>query len=156
MRTFISLLAAACLSAPAMAGPGQDLAETAERLRVEAQDRAETYTGMPGATLEPIASDDMFLIDVADFAAASARLSLDIENDGGPQDLRCIFRGMAGDAQARLNDLESQQSGADLARVYRAYVRLFTQASEIAPLADDPQVEEARGVPPTCPIEDLN
>jgi len=156
MRTLLSLIVALVVTAPAFAGPGHDLAASADLLRVEAEARAETFVNMPGATLDPIASDDAFLVEVAAFAIASARLSLDIENGGGPQDLRCIFRGMAGDAEARMAGLETEQSGADLARVYREYVRLFTQASEIGPLADDPDVEEAQGVPPTCPIEDLN
>lgn len=156
MRTLLSLIATLVITAPVFAGPGHDLAASAELLRVEAQARADTFASMPGATLDPIASDDAFLIEVADFAIASARLSLDVENAGGPQDLRCIFRGMAGDAEARMVDLETEQSGADLARVYREYVRLFTQASQIGPLADDPDVEEFHGVLPICPIEDLN
>lgn len=156
MRTSLAVFAAVMLAAPAFAGPGSDLAETAARLRAEAQSRVETYTAMPAASIPPISDDDPFLTDINDFVAASARLSYRIEASGGPQDLRCIFRGMSGDAEARVPDLESSHSGADLARIYRDYVYLFAQAEEIAPLADDPDVEEADGVPPSCPAEPLD
>lgn len=156
MRTILAALAAVAVSAPALAGPGSELAETAGRLRAEAESRAETFTAMPGASIAPISQDDPFLTDVTDFAAASALLSHRIEASGGPQDLRCIFRGMAGDAQERIADLETRHNGADLARIYRDYVYLFAQAEEIAPLADDPDIEEADGVPPNCPVEPLD
>tara|TARA_R110002096_G_scaffold33966_2_gene97434 strand:- start:433 stop:903 length:471 start_codon:yes stop_codon:yes gene_type:complete len=156
MRLLIFALLASLAAAPAFAGPGQDLAEMAAPLRAEAAQRAESYTAMPGATIAPVDTDDAFLVDVTEFAAASARLSFDIEHGGGPQDLRCIFRGMAGDAQSRLPRLEQEMTGADAARVYRAYERLFAQAEEIAPLADDPDIEEADGVPPSCPALTAN
>lgn len=156
MRIVISALAALCLSAPALAGPGSDLAEMAGQLRAESEYRAEAFAAMPGASLPAISADDPFLIDVTDFAAQSARLAYTIEHSGGPQDLRCIFRGMSGDAEARISDLEADQSGADLARIYRAYARLFAQAEEIAPLADDPEVGEGDGVPPSCPAQPLD
>lgn len=156
MRLVISALAALCLSAPALAGPGSDLAEMAAQLRTEAEARADTFTAMPGANLPPISADDPFLVDVADFAAGAARLAHTVETAGGPQDLRCIFRGMSSDAEARISDLEAGQSGADLARIYRAYARLFAQAEEIAPLADDPDVSEGEGVAPSCPALPLD
>ncbi|MEE2565935.1 hypothetical protein [Hyphobacterium marinum] len=156
MRNLLVALTAVSMTAPAFAGPGSELAETAGRLRSEAESRAETYTAMPGASIPPIGQDDPFLTDVSEFATASAMLSHRIEASGGPQDLRCIFRGMSGDAQDRIADLETSHSGAELARIYRDYVYLFAQAEEIAPLADDPDVEEADGVPPSCPVESLD
>lgn len=136
-------------AAPAFAGPGADLGAEAAALRDEAQARADALVAAPAAPAEAV--DEEFTVRVEEFSAAAAILSRRIEDANGPQDLRCIFRGMSADAGARLDDFAEAETQADTARVYLEYVYLFNQAAEIAPEADAdlPQVEPDPGF--SCP-----
>lgn len=136
-------------TAPAFAGPGADLGAEAAALRDEAQARADALAAAPAAPA--VDADETFVVRVEEFSAAAAMLSRRIEDANGPQDLRCIFRGMSADAGARLDDFAEAQTQADTARVYLEYVYLFNQAAEIAPEADAdlPQVEPDPGF--ACP-----
>ncbi|MEN0652773.1 MULTISPECIES: hypothetical protein [Hyphobacterium] len=147
-RTLVIALFAVS-AAPAFAGPGADLGEEAAALRDEAQSRADALAAAPAAPAGP--ADDAFVVRVEEFAAAAAILSRRIEDADGPQDLRCIFRGMSADAGARLDDFAEAETQADTARVYLEYVYLFNQAAEIAPEADAdlPRVEPDPGF--ACP-----
>ena len=150
LRTLAIVLFTA-FTTPAFAGPGTDLGHDAAVLRDEAQARADALAASPAAPAPEFDSADAFVTGVDEFAAAAAILSRDIEQAGGPQDLRCIFRGMSADASARLDHFSEAQTRADLARVYLEYVYLFGQAAEIAPEADAelPRVEPDPGF--TCP-----
>lgn len=136
-------------SAPAFAGPGTELGEEAAALRDEAQTRADELAAAPAAPAGEV--DEDFVVRVEEFAAAAAILSRRIEESDGPQDLRCIFRGMSADAGARLEDFAAAETQADTARIYLEYVYLFNQAAVIAPDADAdlPQAEPDPGF--TCP-----
>ncbi|MCF8880561.1 hypothetical protein L5876_12110 [Hyphobacterium sp. SN044] len=136
-------------AAPAFAGPGADLGTEAAELRDEAQARADALAASPAAPAEAV--DESFVVRVEEFSAAAAMLSRRIEDANGPQDLRCIFRGMSADAGARLDDFAEAETQADTARVYLEYVYLFNQAAEIAPEADAelPRIEPDPGF--ACP-----
>lgn len=136
-------------AAPAIAGPGTDLGLEAAALRDAAQAQADALAAAPAAPAEAPGED--FVVRVEEFAAAAAMLSRHIEEADGPQDLRCIFRGMSADAGARLSDFDAAETQADTARVYLEYVYLFNQAAVIAPEVDAeiPQAEPDPGF--VCP-----
>lgn len=150
LRTLVLALFAAA-SAPAFAGPGTELGAEAEVLRDEAQARADALAQAPAAPAQELDMADPFLTGVDEFAAATAMLSRRIEDAGGPQDLRCIFRGMSADAAVRLDDFAAAETQADMARVYLEYVYLFNQAAEIAPEADDDLPREEPDPGFVCP-----
>lgn len=151
LRLFAIALFAATAAPAAFAGPGSELGEVAAELRDEAQARADALSAAPAAPAPEMDSADPFLTGVDEFAAGAALLSRRIEEGGGPQDLRCIFRGMSADAAERMAHFETAETQADLARTYLEYVYLMNQAAEIAPEADTelPQVEPDPGF--TCP-----
>ncbi|WP_417477680.1 hypothetical protein [Maricaulis sp.] len=152
MRHILSALAATlCLSATALAGPGADLAETARQIATEAQARADYAAARPAAPAAGIELGDPLLYELDQFSADAMRLSRAIDEAGGPIDLRCIFRGMSGDAASRLEALNAAETSADQARVYHEISALMHDAAEIAPAADGEALPDTVGPPGTCP-----
>lgn len=135
-QLLLALAALVPLSAPAMAGPGQDLADFASDLREEAHARAQRLAARPASPADVIDIEDPFAFELEQFAADSLRLSRAIESSGGPSDLRCIFRGISQDANRRLEGLQSAQTGGEQARLYRSLVELMRDAEDIAPSVD--------------------
>jgi hypothetical protein len=152
MRHFLfALISWIFCASTAFAGPGSELAETADQLRVDAENRAHAAAQRPAAPADAYALDDPFLIALEQFSADAMRLSRAIDAAGGPIDLRCIFRGMSGDAASRLEDLINAESAADQARIYRTLENLMRDAVDIAPAADDTDLARAVTAPFTCP-----
>lgn len=152
MRRILPALAGLVFaSSAALAGPGANLAEGARNIAEQAQQRAEFAAGRPGAPAAMIELDDPLQIDLDRFSADAMRLSRAIEAAGGPIDLRCIFRGMSGDAASRLEALGGAQTAADQARIYREISALMQDAVEIAPAADGEDMPVSAGPPGSCP-----
>jgi hypothetical protein len=137
VRQIMIALACLALTAPAaFAGPGSDLADTADDLRARAQARAEAAARHPAALATPLDFEDPFLADMEAFAADAMRVSHAIEDADGPSDLRCIFRGMSHDTEARLSAIDEATTGSDRSRAYSEIANLMRDAVEIAPEAD--------------------
>ncbi|SDM29700.1 hypothetical protein [Maricaulis salignorans] len=152
MRHILPALAATlCLSATALAGPGADLAETARLIADQARERADYAAARPSAPAAGIELGDPLQYALDQFSADAMRLSRTIDEAGGPIDLRCIFRGMSGDAASRLEALHAAETFADQARIYREISALMHDAAEIAPAADGEALPETMGPPGTCP-----
>tara|TARA_R110000868_G_scaffold3887_2_gene23877 strand:- start:13052 stop:13522 length:471 start_codon:yes stop_codon:yes gene_type:complete len=152
MRRILPALAGLVFaSSAAMAGPGTDLAEAARSIADEAQQRAQFAAERPGAPAAMIELDDPLQFDLDRFSADAMRLSRAIDAAGGPIDLRCIFRGMSGDAASRLEALNEAETAADQARIYREISALMHDAAEIAPAADGEDLPVSSGPPGTCP-----
>lgn len=124
------------------------LAESAQILKAEAETRAARAASRPAAPPERLDVEDPFLFELELFAADAMRLARSIDESGGAEDLRCIFRGMSGDAEAQIHRLESAENAGAQARAYREISRLMGHALTIAPqaLADD----SASTAPPSC------
>tara|TARA_R110000868_G_scaffold331140_1_gene592115 strand:+ start:8716 stop:9192 length:477 start_codon:yes stop_codon:yes gene_type:complete len=154
MRRLMPALALAVLaaaSAAAATSPGADLAEAARIIRDEAQQRADLAATRPAAPADVIDLDDPLAFDLDQFSTDAMRLSIAIDEAGGAIDLRCIFRGMSNDAAARLDALNSAETAADQARVYREIADLMRDASDIAPAADGEPLPDTLGPPGSCP-----
>lgn len=152
MRLFLPALAGILLaSSAALADPGSDLADQARNIAEQASQRADYAAKRPGAPAEPIDLDDPLQYDLDQFSADAMRLSRAIDEAGGPIDLRCIFRGMSGDAASRLEALNAADTAADQARVYREIAALMHDATEIAPAADGEDLPATLGPPGSCP-----
>tara|TARA_R110002073_G_scaffold1785_4_gene12814 strand:- start:511 stop:981 length:471 start_codon:yes stop_codon:yes gene_type:complete len=152
MRPTLPALAAALfISSAALAGPGADLADAARSIADQAQARAEFATGRPAAPAAEIELGDPLQYELDQFSADAMRLSRAIDAAGGPIDLRCIFRGMSGDAASRLEALNAATTAADQARIYHEISALMHDAAEIAPAADGEDLPVSSGPPGTCP-----
>lgn len=148
IRTLLAALILTLVSA-ASAAAAEDAARL-QALSTELQDialqRAEALAGAPDAISAPIESGDPFAVNVQDFAARSLQLSRHIEAVGGPQDLKCIFRGISEDALARLGDLAEPARNGERVRTYRNLAALFEDA---AFMAGDTQTQALAALP--CP-----
>lgn len=143
MRLFVTAcIAVGVLAGPASAGfaldgPGEDLAEFAGTIQSQAERRARQAAANPAAPASPIDIEDPFYFELEQFSVDALRLSRAIDSSGRPADLRCIFRGMSADAGQRLDALNTSETAADQARVYRAIAALMQDAVNIAPAVDD-------------------
>lgn len=93
---------------------------------------------------------DGFEDELARFSVTSARLASWIDSQEGPADLGCIFRGMAGEAEAQLVALESGGRAGALDRLIAMFsdAELVSAAAIRAVSRDDQTGADAPG---TCP-----
>jgi len=139
-RFIAFLVTIAALAPVARAEDAQEVERLAASIAQEAAVRAHALARAPAAPAVAPPAGDALLAELNTFAAAAITLSRDIEAQGGPQDLRCIFRGMGRDVAARVEALETAPDRAAQSRAYRAIERLARQAEQIS--ADS----ETRGV----------
>jgi len=133
MKRLLACLAIALFAAlPARADtlPGQARAEAA-RLLVQvntAQAAAKAKAGLKPAPLEPA-----MISDLQRFGLAASRLSVEIDQRGGPVDLRCIFRGMAEETDVQLKAASAAATGAAQSQALGRLSHMLKDAVEIAP-----------------------
>lgn len=77
---------------------------------------------------ESLAVTDEFAMDLYRFGRTSADLAVWIDDTKGPNDLGCIFRGMADEAETQLSSLETRPERETLRRLSS----LFADAEMIA------------------------
>ncbi len=93
--------------------------------------------------------------EIARFSTTSARLAEWIDAENGPEDLGCIFRGMAQEAETQLLALESDQRGQALERL----TVMFSDAEMVAAAAiaaDRNPREASPSQAGTCPARPLS
>lgn len=130
-RWFAALLFSLSLAAPA-AADAERVIRLAGAIAQEAERRAEALRHNPAAPGVAFTENDPLLTELDEFALAALTLSRAIEADGGPEDLKCIFRGMGRDAPARIAEVEAAETRADQSRAYAEIARLARQAERIA------------------------
>lgn len=81
--------------------------------------------------------------DLQRFGLAASRLSIEIDQRGGPTDLRCIFRGMAEETGKQLTAADAAATGSDQAQALARLTHMLKDAVEIAPAVG--------GLPPAKP-----
>jgi hypothetical protein len=118
-------------AAPAFADADR-VVRLAGGIAAEAERRAEALRHNPAAPGVPFEIGDPLLTQLDEFALAALTLSRAIEAEGGPEDLKCIFRGMSRDAPARIAEVEAAATRADQSRAYAEIARLTRQAERIA------------------------
>ncbi len=85
------------------------------------------------AGLKPAALAPTLVGDLQRFAVAANRLSLEIDQRGGPTDLRCIFRGMAEETDAQLKAASAANAGTAQSMALSRLSRMLKDAIAIAP-----------------------
>lgn len=151
---FIALIMMVFSLAPgARAADASDVERLAGAIAQEAAVRAHALARAPAAPAFAPPVGDPLLAQMQDFALQSLALSRQIEANDGPQDLRCIFRGMGRDVATRIEALETAADRAEQSRVYREIERLARQAGRIAAEPDTRSMldEESAGAYSTCP-----
>ncbi len=133
MRRLLACLALALFTALPVAADTlpEQLRSEASRLLVQvnaAHSAAKAKAGLKPSSLTPA-----LLGDLQRFGLAASRLSLEIDQRGGPTDLRCIFRGMAEETDAQLKLASSATTGTLQATALSRLSHMLKDAVEIAP-----------------------
>ena len=81
---------------------------------------------------EDVAINDRFALDVYRFGRTSADLAVWIDDTNGPNDLGCIFRGMASESEIQLQVLEASTETQPQRQSLRRLASLFADAEMIA------------------------
>jgi len=127
-RLFVSFI---LLALPFGASASTDLArqwgQEANRLSVETADL------MLAVDMgKEISISDAFALDVYRFGRTSSDLALWIDASNGPNDLGCIFRGMAAESEDQLGVLEETAETVETRESLRRLSTLFADAEMIA------------------------
>lgn len=130
----LALLALAPLAeAKGSSLPGWIVTE-AKRLSAEVVKAKRTAALLPALKAPDVSSD--LTEDLQRFGLQASRLSVEIDKAAGAVDLRCIFRGMAEEADGQLKALAAAKTGGAQAAAYSRLDAMLKDAAEIAPAAD--------------------
>jgi hypothetical protein len=130
------IIAAAALALLAAGPAGADtLADQvrleAQRLLAELRPIEAAARSRPNVRAQP--TGPALSADLQRFALAATRLSMEIDQRGGPPDLRCIFRGIAEETGKQLSAANAAATGAEQAKAYARLTHMLKDAVEIAP-----------------------
>lgn len=133
MKRFLACLALTlCAALPAAAETlPEQIRSEASRLLVQVNTVQSAATAKAG--LKPSGLTPALVGDLQRFGLAASRLSLEIDQRGGPTDLRCIFRGMAEEADAQIKLASSATTGTLQAAALSRLSHMLKDAIEIAP-----------------------
>jgi hypothetical protein len=141
-RILAALALACCLAAPAAADTlAQQVRAEATRLLMEVRSAETAAKARPSA--KPAALSPALVSDLQRFGMAAIRLSSEIDQSGGPTDLRCIFRGMAGETDKQLAAISTATTGAAQARALASLNHMLSDAVLIAPAVGGPTQAKA-------------
>ena len=103
----------------------------AARLLAQVNVASNAAKARPAERPQPVAP--VLSADLQRFGLATSRLSVEIDQRGGPTDLRCIFRGMSEEADKQLTAAAVAKTGADQAQAYTRLTHMLKDAVDIAP-----------------------
>lgn len=156
-RLLAALALSTLITAPAVADTlANQVKSEAERLLPQVRAAQVAAAAKPG--VKPPALTPTLSKDLQRFGLAAGRLSIEVNNGGGPADLRCIFRGMSEETGRQLTAALSASTGADQAKALGRLTHVLADAAEIAPAVgvtpDDTKAKSA--IYPTCPAVRTN
>jgi hypothetical protein len=131
--------------------PGAEFATLAADLQTEVQARIADAQAHPAQSASQLAPGDTLYNGLGELSARAMQLSLSMERRNGPEDLRCIYRGMAQDALDQRQALSNAEIRSDRIHVYTNLAYLLDHAAEIGPIADQDDIAPFTGVDPGCP-----
>ena len=133
MKRFVLLFALAVGTAlPASADTLADQVRTeAARLLAQVNAASNAAKVRPAEKPQPVAP--ALSADLQRFGLAASRLSVEINQRGGPTDLRCIFRGMSEETDKQLTAAAVARTGADQAQAFARLTHMLKDAVDIAP-----------------------
>lgn len=155
-RLAILVSATLLVCSPARADTlAEQVAAEAKRLLAQVSAAQTAASAGPAAKPQPISAT--LAADLQRFGLAASRLSTEINQRGGPTDLRCIFRGMADETSKQLAAVASAKSNADQARAYARLTHMLEDAVEIAPAAGGKATaaSSVRAAAAQCPAVDF-
>ncbi len=141
-RLVVSLAIALTLVSPASADTLASQVQTeASRLLLQVKSAESVAKAKPSA--KPAQLAPALVSDLQRLGLAASRPSVEIDQRGGPADLRCIFRGMAAEADAQLQAASSAPTGAAQAKALSRLNHMLSDAVLIAPAVGSPAKAKA-------------
>jgi hypothetical protein len=142
MKRFFYFVAAMMLATTAAFADGlsRQVGAEASRLLVEVDGARKLANARPALKPQPLTPT--LVTDLQRFGLAASRLSLEIDARGGPEDLKCIFRGMAEETGKQLAAVSSAATGAQQAMALSRLSLMLSDAARIAPAADGPAAQK--------------
>ncbi len=132
MKRLLACLAIAFSALPASADTLADQVKAeAARLLVQVKAADAAAKARPGA--KPAALAPTLVGDLQRFGLVASRLSLEIDQRGGPKDLRCIFRGMAEETDKQLKATAAAPTGTAQSQALSRLSHMLKDAVLIAP-----------------------
>lgn len=154
MKRLALLALALVLAAPAWGeNLGRVVQSEAARLRSDVDAAKSRAMKLPA--LKPKALAPELVLDLQRFGLTATRLSVEIDQRGGPTDLRCIFRGMAEETDMQLKAVAAASTGAMQADALTRLSHMLRDAEEIAPAAGAQKQIAASAKPAAiqgCPV----
>jgi len=132
-------------------GHGSEFAALASELQTEVEERLLVAQSYPAQSAPEITPEDRLHVGLGELSARAMILSLSMERRNGPEDLRCIYRGMAEDALDHRLGLSNAEVRADRIEAYVDLSYLLDHAAEIGPVSDQNEIDAFTGVDPSCP-----
>ncbi|MDP3495955.1 MAG: hypothetical protein Q8R82_22825 [Hyphomonadaceae bacterium] len=133
MKHLLACLAVAIFMAMPAQADGLPEQVRAEASRLLAQVNAAETAAKRRVGLKPAPLSSTLVGDLQRFAMTASRLSMEIDQRGGPADLRCIFRGMAEETDVQLEVVSSATTGTAQAAALSRLSHMLRDAVEIAP-----------------------
>ena len=155
-RLAIVISAALLMCFPARADTlAEQVATEAKRLLAQVSAAQNAASARPAAKAQSVSAS--LAADLQRFGLAASRLSTEINQRGGPTDLRCIFRGMADETSKQLAVATSAKSSADRAKAYARLTHMLKDAVEIAPAVGGKATaaSSVRAAAAQCPAVDF-
>jgi hypothetical protein len=144
----LALWAAGTANADTLAA---QVAAEAKRLLAQVSTVQSSAAARPGARPQPITP--ALSAALQRFGLAASRLSSEIDQRGGPADLRCIFRGMAEETGKQLTAASEAVTGAEQAAALDRLTHMLKDAVDIAPAvgANTTAASSSRAAAAQCP-----
>jgi hypothetical protein len=136
MKRFAAILLLALAFAQPAAADTLAQQVQAEAGRLLAQVKAAETAARSRPSSKPPAVPPSLVADLQRFGLVASRLSLEIDRAGGPADLRCIFRGMAGETDAQLKAAADAANGTAQAAALSRLGHMLGDAVLIAPAVE--------------------
>jgi hypothetical protein len=141
-RLAASFALAVLLVSPASADTlASQVQAEASRLLLQVKSAESAAKAKP--SVKPAQLAPALVSDLQRFGLAASRLSIEIDQRGGPADLRCIFRGMAAEADAQIQAASSATTGSVQAKALSRLNLMLSDAVLIAPAVGSPTQAKA-------------
>ncbi|HVY89993.1 MAG TPA: hypothetical protein VG942_14080 [Hyphomonadaceae bacterium] len=132
----------------------QQVGAEAKRLLAQVDGLKTTADARPA--LKPAPLSDALVADLQRFGLSASRLSIEIDQRGGPTDLRCIFRGMAEETDNQLKAASASATNADQSKALGRLSHMLKDAVDIAPAVGDAtpaaSPANAKSLSGSCPV----
>ncbi|VAV89354.1 hypothetical protein MNBD_ALPHA06-1767 [hydrothermal vent metagenome] len=130
-----------------------DLLSLSQQLETLSRAHVETATKFPFA--EPVKMA-VYKAKFTEFSTMAITKASQIDQQNGPHDLACIFRGMAADSLHKLEKLQAAKTSGEQAQIWADAVYLFSDVRGVLLPSDEQTQPSQKYAGETCPMETVS